>query len=105
MVLKKPLTFDKLPLELTLEIVNISVNMLAHESGITVEENNLCGKFRHYNDNSQGNGTMFTFGRYRIVIIWSQNYVYLFDFDSRNADSFFDPNGRLFFRNFCLLFL
>lgn len=79
--------------------------MLAHESGITVEENNLCGKFRHYNDNSQGNGTMFTFGRYRIVIIWSQNYVYLFDFDSRNADSFFDPNGRLFFRNFCLLFL
>ena len=49
--------------------------MLAHESSIIVEESNLFGKVKHYSDNNQGNGALFTYVKYSIVAIWSQNFV------------------------------
>ena len=49
--------------------------MLAHESVIIVEENNLFGKVKHYNDNNQGNWALFAYVKYNIVAIWSQNSV------------------------------
>ena len=48
---------------------------------------------RHCSNNNQGSGAIFTCGRYSIAIIWSHNSVYLFDSDSRNADSFYYPSG------------
>lgn len=95
MGLKKPLSVDELLLDISLEGFNISVNLLAHESGVFMGEKNLFENIRQKSGKNQGNRVIFTCGGFSVVVIWSQDSAFPYDFHSRNADGFHDSDRHV----------
>ena len=93
--LKKPLSVDELLLDISLEGFNISVNLLAHESGVFMGEKNLFENIRQKSGKNQGNRVIFTCGGFSVVVIWSQDSAFPHDFHSRNEGGFHDPNRHV----------
>ena len=80
------LAVDELPLNFTLEGTDISAKILAHESLLFAEKNNLFENYRHYSESDRGNGKIFTCGEDSVTAIWAENNVFLFDSHSPNTD-------------------
>ena len=98
--LKKPLAVNELSIKLSLEGVNMSVNLLAHESSVFIGKRNLSGNIRQNSDKNQDNEAIFTCSGFSVAIIWSQNSVFLFDFHGQNADNFHESNEHVILSKF-----
>ena len=88
------LAVDEFSLTFSHEGHDISCKRLAHESHLFVDIDKLFENYRSYNSNQKDNGAIFTCGGFSFATIWCTNSFYLFDSDSRNIDSFNDPNSR-----------
>lgn len=68
--------------------------MLAWESSLVIETDDLFENFRQYIDRDRGNGAIFTYGGFSVAIIWVQNAFFLLDSHSQSAYVFHDPSGH-----------
>ena len=97
----QPLAVDELPHDISIEDTHVSAEMLAHESNLFVEKDNLLENYKHYDSTEKDNGAIFTCAGFSVAVVWSQHYVYVFDSHSCNSNGFHDPNGKAILLKFC----
>ena len=97
----QPLAVDELPHDISIEDTHVSAEMLAHESNLFAEKDNLFENCRHYDSTEKGNGAIFTCAGFTVAVVWSQNYVDVFDSHSRNSNGFHDPSRKAILLKFC----
>ena len=85
---------DELPLNISIEGIHISTEMLARESNLFAERNYLFANYRNYTESERSDGTIFTCACFSIGIKWWTNSVFAFDSHSQNTDGYHDPNGK-----------
>ena len=85
---------DELPLNISIEGIHISTEMLARESNLFAERNYLFANYRNYTESERSDGTIFTCACFSTGIKWWTNSVFAFDSHSRNTDGYHDPNGK-----------
>ena len=61
---------DELPLQIIIERHSVSVKMLAHESNLFAERDDLFENYKSYSDVENGNGAIFMCCGFSIAIIW-----------------------------------
>ena len=95
------LAVDELPHDTSIEGTQVSAKILAHESNLFVEKENLLENYRRYDSTGKGNGAIFTCAGFSVAVLWLQHYVYVFDSHSRNSSGFHDSNGKAVLQKFC----
>ena len=69
---------DELPLQIIIESHSVSVKMLAHESNLFAERDDLFENYKSYSDVENGNGAIFMCCGFSIAIIWKyQGFISL----------------------------